>query len=60
MRLTNAFTKSWKHHAAAFALYVAFYDFCRPHATLKTTPAIAARLTDHPRTLEELLAATAA
>jgi IS1 family transposase len=58
-RLTNAFSKSWRHHEAALALYIAFYNFVRPHMTLKTTPAVAARLTDHQWTMEELLAATA-
>lgn len=57
--LTNAFSKSWRHDAAAFALYVAFYDFVRPHMTLKTTPAVAAGLTNHPWTLDELLATMA-
>jgi len=59
-RLTNAFSKSWKHHEAAMALYIAFYDFVRPHMTLKTTPAVAAKLTDHRWTMEELLTAIAA
>jgi transposase-like protein/IS1 family transposase len=59
-RLTNAFSKSWKHHEAMLSLYIAFYNFVRPHMTLKTTPAVAARLTDHRWTMEELLAATAA
>ncbi|MBI3861027.1 MAG: IS1 family transposase [Planctomycetia bacterium] len=59
-RLTNAFSKSWRHHEAAISLYIAFYNFVRPHMTLKTTPAVAARLTDHRWTMEELLAATAA
>jgi IS1 family transposase len=59
-RLTNAFSKSWKHHEAAVALYVAFYNFVRPHMTLKTTPAVAAKLTDHKWTMEELLNVIAA
>jgi transposase-like protein/IS1 family transposase len=54
-RLTNAFSKSWKHHEAAMALYVAHYNFVRSHMTLKTTPAVAAKLTDHRWTMEELL-----
>ena len=59
-RLTNAFSKSWKHHEAAMSLYIAFYNFVRPHMTLKTTPAVASRLTDHVWSIEELLAATVA
>jgi transposase-like protein/IS1 family transposase len=58
-RLTNAFSKSWKHHEAAVALYIAFYNFVRHHSTLKTTPAVAAKLTDHRWTMEELLTAAA-
>jgi len=59
-RLTNAFSKSWKHHEAAVALYIAFYNFVRPHMTLRTTPAVAAMQTDHRWTMEESLTATAA
>jgi hypothetical protein len=39
---------------------MAFYNFNRPHMTLETTPAVAAKLSDHRWTMEELLAATAA
>ncbi len=60
-RLTNAFSKSWKHHEAALCLYLAFYNFVRPHMSLdNSTPAVAARLTDHRWTMEELLTACAA
>ena len=44
-RLTNAFSKKWENHELMFALFVAWYNFCRPHMTLKTTPAVAAGLT---------------
>lgn len=61
-RLTNAFSKKWSNHEAALGLYFAVYNFCRPHGTLtknadgrRTTPAMAAGLTDHPWTLAELL-----
>ena len=65
-RLTNAFSKKWQNHAAAFALHFATYNFITPHGTLtknsgdagkrvNTTPAMAAGLTDHPWTMEELL-----
>lgn len=60
-RETNAHSKSWKHHEAAFALFAAFYNFVRPHMSLENeTPAMASRLTDHRWTWEELLHATAA
>jgi hypothetical protein len=32
-------------------------NFCKVHRTLKTTPAVASGLADHPLTIEELLAA---
>ena len=36
-RLTNAFSKKYEHHVAAFALYAAWYNLCRVHETLKIT-----------------------
>jgi transposase-like protein/IS1 family transposase len=63
-RLTNAFSRKWANHQAALGLYFAVYNYCRPHGTLtkdrlgrKTTPAMAAGLTDHPWTMLELLQA---
>jgi hypothetical protein len=40
---------------AAIALYVVHYNFCRMHGSLPGTPAMAARLTGHPWSMEELL-----
>jgi len=37
------------------ALYYAYYNFARVHQTLKTTPAVAAGVTDHVWTIEELV-----
>ena len=54
-RLTNAFSKKWENHQASLALTFAYYNFCRVHQTLKTTPAVKAGLTDHQWTLEELV-----
>lgn len=54
-RLTNAHSKKWANHHAALALFFAFYNFCRVHSTLKTTPAVAAGLTDHVWSVAELL-----
>ena len=54
-RLTNAFSKKWDNHRAALALWFAYYNFCRPHSTIKTTPAVAAGIEDHPWTLRELV-----
>ena len=56
-RLTNAFSKKWAKLHAALALYFAYYNFCRIHSSLKVTPAMEAKFTDHVWTLKELLAA---
>jgi len=58
-RLTNAHSKKWENHEAMLGLYFAWYNFCRVHMTLKTTPAVAQKLTDHVWSLEELLAEVA-
>ncbi len=34
-RLTNAFSKKFENHAAAVALHFQFYNFARPHKSLK-------------------------
>ncbi|MDQ5820153.1 MAG: IS1 family transposase [Actinomycetota bacterium] len=56
-RLTNAFSKKVENHAAAVALHFGFYNYCRPHMSLgsKTTPAMAAGVTDHVWSLDELI-----
>jgi transposase-like protein/IS1 family transposase len=54
-RLTNAFSKKWDNHDAALGLYLAYYNFCRVHMTLKTTPAVAAGLASEPWSVQELL-----
>ena len=58
-RLTDAHSKKWENHEAMMGLYFAWYNFCRNHSTLKTTPAVAAGLTDHAWAIEELLTAAA-
>jgi len=58
-RLTNAFSKSVVHMKAAVALFIAYYNFCRPHQTLRVTPAMEAGLTDHIWTIQELIGAAA-
>ncbi len=45
-RLTNAFSKKLENHAHAVALHFMYYNFCRIHATLKVTPAMAAGVTE--------------
>lgn len=58
-RLTNAFSKKLENHMYAIALHFMHYNYCRPHKTLSkpypTTPAMAAGLSDHIWTIEELL-----
>ena len=54
-RLTNGFSKKLENHAAAFALFVAHYNFARVHESTKVTPAMALGVTDHPWTIGELL-----
>ena len=39
-RLTNAYSKSYPHHCAAVALFVANYNFARVHESLRVTPAM--------------------
>ena len=48
-RLTNAFSKKIENHQHAVALYTVWYNWCRPHKSLKgETPAMAAGLADWP------------
>lgn len=54
-RLTNAFSKKVENHAHMVAIYTVWYNWVRPHKTLKQTPAMAAGLTDRVWTLEELV-----
>lgn len=54
-RLTNAFSKKLENLKAALALHFAYYNFMRVHKTLKTTPAMAAGITDHVWRWEELI-----
>jgi hypothetical protein len=57
-RLTNAFSRKIENHAAAMALHFMFYNFARPHRTLRKpyprTPAMAAWVADHVWTLTEI------
>jgi IS1 family transposase len=61
-RLTNGFSKKTENHAHAVALHFFAANYCRPHMTLtkaqkgiQTSPAMAAGLTDHVWTMEEVL-----
>jgi IS1 family transposase len=54
-RLTDAHSKKLANHGSAMALFFAYYNFCRVHMTLKSTPAKAAGLTTETWSLERLL-----
>jgi transposase-like protein/IS1 family transposase len=54
-RLALGFSKSLDNLKAAVTLYVAYYNLCRVHRTLRVTPAQEAGLTDHIWSIEELL-----
>ncbi len=54
-RLTNAFSKKVENHEHAVALHFFHYNFIRKHQTLKTTPAVAAGITNKPLTIMELV-----
>ncbi len=53
-RLTNAFSKKIENHMAAIALHYMHYNFCRIHQTLRVTPAMEAKVTDHVWAIGEL------
>lgn len=54
-RLTNAFSKKLENLKAACALHFAYYNFCRVHATLRVTPAMAADISTEIWPLSRLL-----
>jgi IS1 family transposase len=54
-RLTNAFSKKLANLKASVALHFAHYNLCRVHKTLRMTPAMAAHISDHIWTIEELI-----
>ena len=56
-RLTNAFSKKVENLAASVSLNLMYYNFCRPHMTLKgITPAMAAGLAFHRWEVMEIVA----
>ncbi len=57
-RLTNGFSKKVENHAAMVSLHFMAYNFAKPHGSLgkNTTPAMAAGVTDHVWTCDEIAA----
>lgn len=53
-RLTNAFSKKLDNHRHAVALFYIYYNFGRVHQTLRVTPAMAAGVSDHVWSMEEI------
>ena len=54
-RLTNAFSKKLENHEAAIALHYMHYNFARIHQSLRVTPAMAAGVSEHVWSLEEIV-----
>jgi hypothetical protein len=54
-RLTNAFSKRLESLRAALAIHFWFYNFARVHQSLRVTPAMEAKISNHIWTWEELL-----
>ena len=55
-RLTNAFSKKIENHVAAISIHYIHYNFCRVHQTLRVTPAMAAGISTHIWSVQELVA----
>ena len=53
-RLTNGFSKKVENHAAAVAIHFIHYNFALIHKTLRITPAMAAGISDHVWSFEEI------
>ena len=55
IRLTNVFSKKVQNLEAAVSLHSMYYNYCRKHQTLGTTPAMTAGLADHVWSIDELV-----
>jgi IS1 family transposase len=54
-RLTNAHSKKLENHCAALAIYFMHYNFARIHSTIRCSPAMAAGVTAHLWSIEEIV-----
>jgi hypothetical protein len=54
-RLSNGFSRKMENHAAATALNYFSYNFIKIHRTLRTSPAMAAGVTDRLWSVEDLV-----
>jgi IS1 family transposase len=57
-RLTNAFSKKLENHEHSLALYFTYYNFVRIHKTLRTSPAMAAGVSERLWSMEDLVRLT--
>jgi hypothetical protein len=55
-RLTNAFSKKVENHVHALAIFHMHYNFVRIHQTLRVTPAMAAGISSHLWSIQEMVA----
>jgi IS1 family transposase len=55
-RLTNGFSKKVQNHEAAVALHYMYYNFVRIHQSLRITPAMAAGISNHVWSFQEVAA----
>jgi hypothetical protein len=54
-RRSNTHSKKIESHELTLGLHFFVYNFCRKHLSLKQTPAMAARVTDHAWSMGDLL-----
>jgi hypothetical protein len=59
-RLSNGLSKKLDCHLAAVVLDVAFYNLCRVHEALRSTPAVALGIADRVWTIGDLIDAALA
>jgi hypothetical protein len=57
-RLTNGFSKKIENLELAVALHFMHYNFGRIHKSLRVTPAMEAKVSDHVWSLEEIASLT--
>lgn len=54
-RLTNSFSRKWQNHVHMLALGFAAYNFCKLHKAHRTSPAMAAGVSDKLWSFEDIV-----
>jgi len=54
-RLTAAHSKSFEHHVAMQNIFFAWYNWCRKHETINTTPAVCSGIADEKWSVTRML-----